>query len=447
LIGIGHSKRWLRIVAVLGLASLGASLGIVSSAHSAQISRITIDGPISPASSDFIATAIDQASSAGSLMLVIEMDTPGGLLDSTKTIVQNIMASPIPVAVFVYPSGGSATSAGVFVTMAADIAAMAPGTTIGSAHPVTGSGQDIEGDMRKKVENFTVAFFESIAEQRGRNVEWAEQAVRESVSVTATEAVALNVVDFVAADLESLVEQAEGRTVQVAGKDLVLEFDSARDSSGALRVVDIEMTLRQQVLNLITHPNIIYLLMMAGMLGLYMELSNPGAVVPGVVGGICLLLALLGGQVLPISSTGMLLIALGMMFLVAELFIPSFGILGFGGVVAVTLGSLFLYTPESALFVDRSLIFATSAVFATAIGALLILVVRDRRQRVRTGSEGLIGEVGVVAEELAPEGKVRVHGEIWGAVAEGQVSAGQKVRVDGVEGLVLRVSKKGEELK
>jgi membrane-bound serine protease (ClpP class) len=331
--------------------------------------------------------------------------------------------------------------------MSADIAVMAPGTTIGSAHPVTGSGQDIEGDMRKKVENFTVAFFESIAEQRGRNVEWAEQAVRESVSVTATEAVALNVVDFVAADLESLVEQAEGRTVQVAGKDLVLEFDSARDSSGALRVVDIEMTLRQQVLNLITHPNIIYLLMMAGMLGLYMELSNPGAVVPGVVGGICLLLALLGGQVLPISSTGMLLIALGMMFLVAELFIPSFGILGFGGVVAVTLGSLFLYTPESALYVDRSLIFATSTLFAVAIGALLILVVRDRRQRVRTGSEGLIGEVGIAAEELAPEGKVRVHGEIWGAVAEGQVSAGQKVRVDAVEGLVLRVSKKGEALK
>jgi membrane-bound serine protease (ClpP class) len=427
-----------------GVAALAGLIAFNAQADSGHISRITIDGPISPASSDYIATAIEQAAASDSLMLVIELDTPGGLLDSTKTIVQNIMSAPIPVAVYVSPSGGSATSAGVFVTMSAHVATMAPGTTIGSAHPVQGSGQDIEGDMRKKVENFTVAFVESIAEQRGRNVEWAEQAVRESVSITETEAVELNVVDFVAADIESLLDQAQGRTVEVAGDDRVLDFKSARDDGGAVNVVDIEMTFRQRVLNVVTHPNIYYLLMMAGMLGLYMELSNPGAVVPGVVGGICLLLALLGGQVLPISSTGVLLILLGMMFLVAELFIPSFGILGFGGVIAVTLGSLFLYTPESAMIVDRSLVFTTSAMFALAIGMLLWLVVRDRRQRASTGSEGMIGEIGVAAGALAPAGKVKVHGEIWNATGDGDIRAGDRVRVDAVEGLVLRVSKIGE---
>ncbi|MFQ5353232.1 MAG: nodulation protein NfeD, partial [Candidatus Binatia bacterium] len=334
--------------------------------------------------------------------------------------------------------------AGVFITLSAHVAAMAPGTTIGAAHPVGSGGGDIEGDMRKKVENYAVSFVESIAGRRGRNVEWAEAAVRESVSITETEAVELKVIDFVAADLRELLERSQGLEIEVAGVVRTLDFSGVIAASGGLDVVDIDMTFRQRVLNVITDPNIAYLLMMAGMLGLYMEFSNPGVIFPGVAGVICLLLALLAAQVLPISSTGVLLIVVGMGFLLAEVFLPSFGILGFGGIVALTLGSLFLYTPESNLIVDRSLITATIMFFAAAAAVIVLLLLRDRRRPAATGAEGLVGEIGSAVTAIHTSGKVRVHGEFWNATSAEPVEQNCRVRIVAVDGLTVRVTRQQE---
>lgn len=401
--------------------------------------RIVIDGPISPAVADYIGSAVKEAHAAGAPALIIQLDTPGGLLNSTKTIVKEIMSAPLPVIVYVGPGGAGAISAGVFITLSAHIAAMAPGTTIGAAHPVGAQGQDIKGDMRDKVENYTVSFVESIAARRGRNVEWAEQAVRESVAITESEALEKGVIDIVAVDLDGLVEACNGREVEIGGHVVVLDLSAAVTSEGRVLVVDLEQTLRQRVLSVITDPNIAYLLMMAGMLGLYMEFSNPGVIFPGVAGAICLLLALLASQVLPISSTGVLLLLLGMAFLLGELLLPSFGVLGFGGILALTLGSLFLYTPESGLSVDLSYITVTVLLFAAGVGAILILLVGDRRRGSVTASEGLVGEQGVAVTRVGKSGKVKVHGEFWNATSDSTVEKGQSIKVKSVTGLTLKV--------
>ena len=425
------------------MAVLGPGAGSAPAAGGPAY-RLVIDGPISPAVADYIASAIRKAEENDAAVLIIQLDTPGGLLNSTKTIVKDILGSPVPVIVYVAPSGGGATSAGVFITLAGHIAAMAPGTTIGAAHPVGGGGQTIEGDMRAKVENYAVSFVESIAERRGRNVDWAEQAVRESVSITETEAVELGVVDLVAANLDELLSLSDGRMVEVTGTKLPLDLSGALTDEGRAVVRDIELTFRQRVLSVITDPNIAYLLMMAGMLGLYMEFSNPGTIFPGVAGAICLLLALLAAQVLPISSTGVLLLLLGMAFLLGELFMPSFGVLGLGGIVAITLGSLFLYTPESGMSVDISYIIATVAMFTLAVTVVVGLLVRDRRRRATTGAEGLVGELGSAVTPVHRTGKVKVHGEFWNAASEVPIRKNRPVRVKAVRGLKVLVTEEQE---
>jgi membrane-bound serine protease (ClpP class) len=429
-------------VGVLGCALLVASIAAADE-REPVLHRIVIDGPISPATVDYVDAAVAHASKEGAAALIIRLDTPGGLLNSTKTIVQTLLAASVPVIVHVAPAGSSATSAGVFVTMAAHVAAMAPGTTIGAAHPVSGGGEDIAGDMRQKVENYAVSLVESIAEKRGRNIEWAEKAVRESVSITEREALDLRVIDVVAGDVETLLARVEGREVDLAGKRFRLSF--ARADGRAPAIVEIPMTFRQRVLSVVSDPNIAYLLMMAGILGLYMEFSNPGAIFPGVAGVICLLLALLAAQVLPISSISVLLLLVGFAFLVAESFLPSFGVLGFGGIVAITLGSLFLYTPDSNLFVDRSLIVATVLVFAAIAAAIVLTVLRDRRRRPETGTEGLVGELGTTLTPVHREGKIRVHGEIWNATSRSPIEGDRPVRVVRVDGLRVSVEPSQED--
>lgn len=436
--------RIIRPAALLGCAVLAA--GVASAApREPVLHRIAIDGAISPATADYVESALVGATDEGVAALIIRLDTPGGLLTSTKTIVQTLLSATIPVIVHVAPAGSSATSAGVFVTMAAHVAVMAPGTTIGAAHPVSGGGGDIGDDMRQKVENYAVSFVESIAGKRGRNVEWAAKAVRESVSITETEALDLGVIDLVAEDVEQLVEKVEGREVDVAGQRVRLSFADA--SGRSPRIVEIPMTFRQRVLSVVSDPNIAYLLMMAGILGLYMEFSNPGAIFPGVAGVICLLLALLAAQVLPISSIGVLLLLVGFAFLVAESFLPSFGVLGFGGIIAITLGSLFLYTPDSNLFVDRSLVTATVVVFAAVAIAIVLTVVRDRRRKPATGAESLVGQRGVALSRIHREGTIRIHGEIWNATSRVPIESGRAVRVVRVDGLNLSVepSEEGEQ--
>jgi len=362
------------------------------------------------------------------------------LLNSTKTIVKDLLSAPLPIIVYVAPSGAGAGSAGVFITMAGHIAAMAPGTTIGAAHPVSGGGQNIEGDMREKIENFTASFSETIAQRRGRNVEWAEKAVRQSVSITEVEALQKKVIDVVASDIQDLLKKVEDRKVEVGNTKVTLSFKAARDATGRVPVVTLDMRLKHRLLNLIADPNIAYLLMLAGVVGIYLEFSHPGAIFPGLVGGICLLLALTVFQVLPINSTGVLLLLLGIGLLIAELFVPSFGILGVGGIFSFVLGSLFLFdAPAEELAVDRSLIVTSAlcvSVFMLFVGTL---AVRTWKQRPASGQEGLIGEIGEVRERIAPRGKVWLHGEYWTAESDEEINIGQKVRVVGLNHLVLRV--------
>jgi membrane-bound serine protease (ClpP class) len=296
--------------------------------------------------------------------------------------------------------------------------------------------------MREKIENFTASFSETIAQRRGRNIEWAKKAVRESVSITEVEALQKKVIDVVAVDVQDLLRKAEDRKVDIGNTKTALNFKAARRADGTARVVTLEMRLKHKVLNILADPNIAYLLMMAGILGLYLEFSHPGVVFPGLAGGICLLLALTAFQVLPINYTGLLLIFLGLGFLVAELFLPSFGILGVGGIVAFVLGSLFLFdTPEGELAVDRGIILTAALCISAFILFVGTLAVRTWRRRPVSGREGLIGEVGEVRVRLAPRGKVWLHGEYWNAESDEEIEVGQKVRVVSLDRLVLRVQK------
>jgi membrane-bound serine protease (ClpP class) len=417
------------------------TVAAAATAPPTHVNLIVLDTTINPAVADFIHESITRSAQENAAALVIQLDTPGGLLNSTKTIVKDILGAPVPVIVYVAPSGAGAGSAGVFITMAGHIAAMAPGTTIGAAHPVSGGG-NIEGDMREKIENFTASFSEAIAQRRGRNVEWAEKAVRQSVSITEVEALQKKVIDLVAADMQELLRKAEDRKVDIGNTKIPLNFKAAREEDGTVRVTTLEMRLKHKVLNILADPNIAYLLMLAGLVGLYVEFSHPGAIFPGLAGGICLVLALTAFQVLPINSTGLLLLGLGMALLVAELFVPSFGVLGVGGILSFVLGSLFLFdAPAEELAVDRSLI-VTAALCVSAFMLLVgTLAVRTWRQRPTTGREGMMGEIGEVRERIAPRGKVWLHGEYWTAESEEELEVGQKVRVIGINHMVLRVRK------
>lgn len=400
-----------------------------------QVVMLVIDGGINPATADYIHEGIEQARGENAAALLIQLDTPGGLLDSTKSIVKDILGSPVPVIIYIAPSGAGAISAGVFVTMSAHVAAMAPGTNIGAAHPVGGQGQDIGGDMREKVENFAASLSRTIAQQRGRNVEWAEKAVRESVSITETEAVELNVVDLVARDVDELLRKIDGREVDLEGRPAVL-------ATAGAAIERRQMRLRQKILNIIANPNLAYLLMMAGILGLYVEFTHPGVLFPGVAGAICLLLALSAMQVLSINYAGLALIGLGVMLLVAEVFLPSFGVLGIGGIVSFILGSVLLFdTPDSTLSVDPGIIAAAAISLGGFTLIVMFLVVRTQRKRSMVGMEGMVGRVGKVRRKLAERGRVKVfvHGEYWDAATEDPVEVGDSVEVVRFEGTLMRV--------
>jgi len=416
-------------VAVMGLSVLAQSQG-PSSPH---VDLIVIDGSINPAVDDFIRESIARAKSDGARALVIQLDTPGGLLSSTRTIVKEILGAPVPVIVYVAPSGAGAGSAGVFITMSAHIAAMAPGTNIGAAHPVASGGQEVKGVMGEKIENFTASFSETIARQRGRNAEWAIQAVRKSVSITEKEALKLNVIDIVAKDMNDLLKQADGRKVDLDGRQETLALKDAE-------VIRHEMNLKQRVINTIADPNIAYLLLMAGILGLYMEFSHPGVIFPGVAGAVCLILALISLQVLPFNYAGLFLIFLGVTLLIGEAFVPSFGVLGIGGVISLALGSFLLFdTQNSDLGVDRSIVFTAVATLASFVFAISYLVYRSQKSKPTLGLEGLLGQIGEVKARLNPAGKVFVHGEYWNAEADAEVDVGEKVEVIGYQGMSLKV--------
>ena len=432
--------KTLRIYFCLSLLVAGASvLAQSKDASTPHVDLISIDGTINPAVDDFIRESINRSKANAARALIIQLDTPGGLLTSTRTIVKEMLGAPVPVIVYVAPSGAGAGSAGVFITMAAHIAAMAPGTNIGAAHPVAGGGQEVKGVMGEKIENFTASFAESIAQQRGRNTEWAIQAVRKSVSITEKEALKIKVIDVVAKDINDLLEQAHGRKVDIDGRKHELSLKGAR-------VERYGMSLKQKVLNTIADPNIAYLLMMAGILGLYMEFSHPGVIFPGVAGAICLLLAFASLQLLPINYAGLGLIILGIGLLIGEAFAPSFGVLGVGGIISLALGSFFLFDTEgSDLIVDRSIILTAVATLGSFVLAVSYLVFRSQKSKPALGMEGLIGEIGEVRGKLIPSGKIFVHGEYWNARADSEIDVGEKVEVVGYEGMSLKVRRSSQD--
>ncbi len=425
-----------------GLAALvllaGLALAPVAGAAVAPVDLIKIEGAISPVTVRLVETALDRARADGAQALVIQLDTPGGLERSMRTIAQRMLNADIPVVVYVGPTGARAASAGVFLTMAAHVAAMAPATNIGAAHPVSiGGGGDKES--MKKVANDAAAFIRSVALERGRNADWAEKSVRQSVSITEREDVRLKVVDLVADSVPDLLAKIDGRTVKTTRGPVTF---TTRDAV----VKPIEIGFRDRVLNVITDPNVAYVLMMLGMLGLFFELSNPGVILPGVIGGISLILAFFAFQSLPINYAGLLLILFGIALLVAEIKIVSHGILAMGGIVAMALGSLMLFdAPEVGFRISWWVIAPTVGATAGLFLFVVAVGVRALKRRPLLGASGLIGQTAVARGPLDQEGQVAMQGELWNAIAEGDpVADGAPVRVVGVDGLTLKVVKAGE---
>jgi membrane-bound serine protease (ClpP class) len=395
--------------------------------------RAVVADPITPVSARFMTQLIDAAEERGADLALILLDTPGGLDTAMREAVKRILASEVPVAVYVAPPGSRAASAGVFITMAAHVAAMAPGTNIGAAHPVNlGGGMD--STMAEKATNDAVAYARSIARRRGRNEEWAERAVRESVALSSADAVRERVVDLEAPTVDSLLAAIDGREVDAGGATRLLRTRGAR-------IEEFETTFRDRVLAVISNPNVAYVLMLLGVYGLIFELSNPGAVLPGILGGISLILAFYAFQSLPLNYAGVLLVLLGMILLVLEVKVTSHGVLTIGGVASFTLGSLMLVrSPLPFLRVSLAVIapavLTTAAFFLAVVGAGL----RAQRRRHATGQEALVGERAVARTPLSPRGQVMLHGEIWNAESSAPADAGRTVIVDRVEGLLLRVT-------
>jgi membrane-bound serine protease (ClpP class) len=394
----------------------------------------TYEGIINPVAAEYLHDAIASAQETGAHVLIIKLDTPGGLDTSMRLIVKDITNASIPVVVFVAPSGGRAASAGVFITMAAHIAVMAPGTNIGAAHPVAMGGGEMDNTMKEKVENDSAAYIKSIAEQRGRNVSWAEDAVRKSVSVTEQEALKLKIVDLVAEDLPHLLTQLHGRKVALSTGPLTM-------ATAGLEIRFFPMGLRLELLKALSDPNIAYLLMTIGTVGMLAELYNPGAILPGIVGAISLILAFYSLQSLPVNYAGVLLFILGIVFFVLEATITSYGLLAIGGVVSMTLGSLMLIKSDADVFqiswtVIVPVIIATAAVSLFIVG----MGVRALRRSPQTGTESMVGAVGVAKTALCPDGKLAIHGELWDAVSDTPVQPGGSAKVLRIEGLTLYVT-------
>ncbi len=412
----------------LALVSLGKTVGLTKGG---EVRIIELEGPINPGAAAFLIRGLEDAEKQGVELIIVRLDTPGGLVPSMRTMVKGIMNSSVPVVVYVAPKGAGAASAGVMITVSAHVAAMAPGTNIGAAHPVGAGGKDIDKDMSEKVVNDMASYGRGIAQDKGRNADWVEKAIRESVSITAEEAVEKKVVDLVAADIDELLKLLDGREIELQKGKVTLKTKD-------LVKTQYEPGFRDAVLRLISDPNIAYILMMIGLAGLYFELAHPGAIFPGVIGAISLILAFYSFQTLPVNYAGLLLIALAIIFFIAEIKVASYGILSLGGVVSLTLGSIML-------FEDVGVSLRLMAPTIVLIGGFFVIVstlaFRAYHSKPQSGIEGLIGEVGVVEKPIDPEGLVFVHGEYWRAVSSEKLQPGEKVAVEEVTGLLLKVKK------
>lgn len=446
----------LLLLAVLPALSMSAQAvdDATSSTPHATIVQLTIQDAIGPATGDYIERSMDKAVDSGAKAILIAMDTPGGLDTSMRQIIKKIIASPIPVIVYVTPGGARAASAGTYIMYAGHIAAMTPGTNLGAATPVQlfdpgkvdekpdksepsdkkSPGSPMKNPITQKAVNDAVAYIRSLAEMRGRNAEWAERAVRDAVSLSAEQALKLNVIDILAADRDDLLKKLDKRTVRVLGQDLTLETKN-------ITVNLIEPDWRSELLAVITNPNIAYILLLAGIYGIIFEFSSPGSIVPGTIGGICLLLALFAFQVLPINYAGIALILLGIALMVAEAFVPSIGILGFGGLTAFVIGSIILIDTDAPGFgINIALIWAFALSSALFLIMALGLVFKARRKPVVSGQEELLGKTGIALEDFTGTGLARIHSEIWRVRTDETLRKNQPIQVTGRDGLILRVS-------
>jgi membrane-bound serine protease (ClpP class) len=406
-----------------------------------KVSFIKIDGAIGPATASYISRSIDEARTQNAQCLVIQLNTPGGLLDSTQTIVQSFLGSTVPVVVYVAPTGATATSAGCFITIAASVAAMAPATTIGAAHPVTiggipsGGEEKTDDTMKKKLENFSVSYIETIAARRHRNVDWAKSAVRESASITAEKALELKVIDLIAVDLPELLKQLNGRVVD--GKTL--------KTAGA-EISEIKMSASERVFQKLWRPEVMFVLMLIAIYGIIGEVTTPGAILPGVVGAIALILALYMAAILPVNVTGLVLIALALMLFIFDVYAPTHGVLTVGGVISFLIGSLMLFNRADPLFrlslnyiIPATLI--TAAFFVFVIGKGL----RAQRLPVRVGAEILIGKTVTALTPIDLRGgRIFIEGEYWNAISDTPIEQDQAVEIAAVQGLTLKVKAKGK---
>lgn len=392
---------------------------------------IELDGPISSGAATFLNRGIREAENQGAALIIIQMDTPGGLGVSMKTMVKSILNSPIPVVVYVAPGGAGAASAGVLITISAHVAAMAPGTNIGAAHPVQSDGSDIKEAMGEKVLNDMASYGRGIAEMKGRNADWVESAIRESVSVTSDEAVDKNVIDLVAVDMFDLLQQIDGREIQVKSGKVTLDTKDLRLSYFHPRSID-------RILMFLSDPTIMAILFSIGLLGIGYEITNPGGIFPGVTGVIALILAFFAMQTLPVDYAGLLLIFLAVILFIAEIWITSYGLLSLGGIISLILGSMMFFDD---LGVSYAVIVPFIIVIAGFFLCVIWLVVRAQTSRPKGGMEGLIGETGTVMKAIDKEGMIFVHGEYWTAISDDRIESGENVKVVGINGLVLKVEK------
>ncbi|HDS1697220.1 MULTISPECIES: NfeD family protein [Pseudomonas] len=438
---IAHCWRWLLLLLLLGITPSGQ-------AAPGAVWVLGIDDAIGPASADYLVRSLGQAQAQGAQLVVIRMDTPGGLDSAMRQMIKAILASPVPVASYVAPSGARAASAGTYILYASHIAAMAPGTNLGAATPVRiggppgtpdedkAKGGDDEALARKQV-NDAAAYIRGLAQMRGRNADWAEKAVREAVSLSASEALRLNVIDQVADDLPDLLRKLDGKTLQVAGQPRQLQTAGAS-------VIEHLPDWRTRVLAVITNPSVALILIMIGVYGLLFEFMNPGSAVGGVVGGICLLLALYALQLLPVSFAGVALILLGITFMIAEAFLPSFGVVGFGGIVAFVVGALILIDTDAPGFgIPLALIGTLALLSALLIGGVLGMALKARQRALVSGDAGLVGSLVTVTQVMASDpfcGVVLAQGEPWQARCETPLQTGQNVRVTARHGVMLEVS-------
>lgn len=422
------------VTAVLLVGSLLSGQNLPAAEKPPVFDVITVSAAITPPIAEYVVQSIGEAAKSGAVGLILGLDTPGGLDLAMRDIAKGILNAPIPVIVYVAPSGARAASAGVIITVAAHVAVMAPGTNIGAAHPVgLGIGGGMDKTMSRKVENDAVAYVRGIANKRGRNEEWVEKAVRKSESITAEEAVRLKVIDFVATDLNRLIEKLDGREITLAAGKKVLK------TKGAF-LNEKSMGTRQKVLSALSDPNIAYILLLIGLAGLYFEFSTPGVILPGVIGGISLIMAFFAMQTLPVNYAGIALILFAIILFIAEIKVISHGILTVGGIVSLLIGSLMLFqTPEGSLRVSWSVLIPVVTITSLFFAAVIGIAVKAQMRKTLGGKEGMAGEEGWAVTDVFKEGKVLIRGEYWNAESDVPVAGGSRVRVARVEQMKLRV--------